>query len=162
MTRRILISLIALLVLLCGIAVAEGATIVASGDCSTDDSNVIWALDSEGTLTISGKGEMEDYVWISDVPWYSNRESIKTAVIENGVTSIGESAFYNCSSLSSITIPDGVTSIGNYAFGGCSSLSSITIPEGVTSIGDHAFSGCSSLSSITIPEGVTSIGEAAF
>ena len=82
--------------------------------------------------------------------------------IPDSVTSIGQSAFYNCSSLTSITIPDGVTSIGVGAFSGCSSLTSITIPDSVTSIGQSAFSGCSSLTSITIGNGVTSIGDSAF
>ena len=79
-----------------------------------------------------------------------------------GLTSIGNSAFINCSSLTSITIPNSVTSIGNEAFSGCSSLAPITIPNSVTSIGDKAFSGCSSLTTITIPNSVTSIGDYAF
>ena len=78
------------------------------------------------------------------------------------VTSIGDSAFSNCSGLSSITIPNSVTSIGEYAFSDCSSLTSIIIPGSVTSIGDQAFEYCSSLSSVTIEDGVTSIGEYAF
>ncbi len=68
------------------------------------------------------------------------------------MTSIGDSAFYNCSSLTSVTIPEGVTSIGNWAFEDCSSLTSVTIPEGVTTIGGRAFEGCSSLV-ITVSSG---------
>jgi len=64
--------------------------------------------------------------------------------------------------VSSITIPNGVTSIGDYAFFYCMSLTSITIPSSVTSIGSGAFTGCTSLASITIPSSVTSIGEGAF
>ena len=97
--------------------------------------------------------------------------SIKSNTYENGkgvitfngnVTSIGNSAFYECSSLTSVSIPDSVTSIGKYAFRGCSSLTNITIPDSVTSIGEYAFYECSSLTSITIPDSVTSIGEYAF
>ena len=80
------------------------------------------------------------------------------------MTSIGSSAFSNCTSLASITLPENsqLTSIGNYAFLGCRSLTSITIPEGVTSIGERAFVSCRSLTAITLPEGVKSIGEGAF
>jgi len=82
--------------------------------------------------------------------------------VPDGVTSIGERAFSDCSSLPDITIPDSVTSIGDSAFVHCKSLTSITIPDGVTSIGDSAFSQCKNLTSITIGNSVTSIGEDAF
>ena len=87
---------------------------------------------------------------------------LASITIPQGVTSIGGSAFSNCTSLASITIPQGVTSIGSSAFYYCTSLASITIPQGVTSIGSFAFSNCTSLASITIPQGVTSIGSSAF
>ena len=78
------------------------------------------------------------------------------------VTSIGESAFQNCTGLTSVVIPDSVTSIGNYAFQNCTGLTNVVIPDGVTSIGGGAFRNCSSLTSITIPDSVTSIGIYAF
>ena len=78
------------------------------------------------------------------------------------VTSIGESAFYNCTDLTSVTIPNSVISIGNGAFSGCTGLTAITIPESVTSIGISAFSRCTGLTSVTIPNSVTSIGVSAF
>ena len=86
----------------------------------------------------------------------------KSVIIPNGVTSIGENAFYGCSSLTSITIPKSVTSIGGWAFFDCNSLKSINIPDGVKSIGDCAFEWCNSLTNINIPDGVISIGEFAF
>jgi len=70
--------------------------------------------------------------------------------LKEGVTSISDSAFYNCSGLISVTIPNSVTSIGNSAFRNCSRLTSITIPDSVTSIGKHAFSSCSGLTSINV------------
>ena len=78
------------------------------------------------------------------------------------VTSIGKSAFANCTDLSSIIIGNSVTSIGNGAFASCTGLTSITIPDSVKSIGEAAFAFCTGLSSITIPDSVKSIGESAF
>ena len=79
-----------------------------------------------------------------------------------GVTSIGSSAFYNCTSLTNVTIPDSITSIGDWAFRGCTSLTSVTIPDSVTSIGGWAFYGCTNITSVTIPDIVTGIGNGAF
>ena len=129
-------------------------TIVASGTCGD---NLTWKLDDEGTLTISGKGAMTEWVNSDSAPWKTYSNTINKVVIQPGVTSIGGHAFSKCKNLTSITIPEGVTSIGKNEFSGCKNLTSITIPEGVTNIGENAFRGCSSLTSITIPKGVTSI-----
>ena len=86
----------------------------------------------------------------------------RDVAIPDGVTSIGNDAFYNCNGLTSVTIPDSVTSIGDSAFSGCSGLTRVTIGNGVTSIGWYVFYGCSGLTSVTIPDSVTSIGALAF
>ena len=142
-------------------ATALAVDIVDSGTCGAKGSNLTWTLDSEGVLTISGSGDMHGY-GSSDAPWYGSRSRVKSAVIAEGVTSIGESAFENCRSLTSVTIPNSVTSIGWSAFFYCKSLTSVTIPDSVTSIGDSAFASCTSLTSVTIPDSVTSIGGGAF
>ena len=137
------------------------------GKC--DDSH-IWTLDESGTLTISGEGAMSNYstskntdgYFVTTAPWRKCYRLINRVVIDDGVTSVGERAFYGCNSLTSVTIPDGVTSIGMSAFNRCNSLTSVTIPDGVTSIGSYAFNSCSNLSSAIIPDSVTSIGEQAF
>ena len=147
-----------MIIMLCITSLACAAT-VASGNCGAQGSNVTWVLDDTGTLTISGTGAMKDCgEYLDDIPWYYNVEEIEAVIIDNGVTSIGDSAFSGCDSLTSITIPASVTSIENHAFGNCSNLRSITIPNNVTSIGDYAFANCSNLRSITIPNSVTSIG----
>lgn len=141
----------------------EGAAPVAAGYCGADEGgkNLSWILTDDGTLTISGCGEMVNYR-SGKVPWYGYRSSIEAVIICDGVTYIGNYAFSSCSSLTAVTIPDSMTSIGIDAFSVCSSLTSVTIPDGVTSIGDYAFYYCSSLTSVTIPDSVTSIGVAAF
>lgn len=82
-------------------------------------------------------------------------------ILADGVTSIGDGAFSDCSSLTSISLPDGMTSIGESAFYGCISLTNISLPDGVTSIGDNAFAQCA-LISIILPEKLTSIGMVTF
>ena len=140
---------------------AWAATVVGSGDCGKNGDNVTWKLTSDDTLTISGTGDMADFEW-DGTPWCSVSSQVKSVVIKDGVTSIGDCAFGGCISLTSVSIPDGVISIGFAAFESCSLLTGVTIPNSVTGIGDYAFGYCSSLISVTIPGSVTSIGEAAF
>ena len=127
-----------------------------------------------GNPFVNWNGKLEclspNFIYEDDVLFNKNKskiisfriQNIKSYIIPDSVTSIGNGAFSGCSFLSSIVIPDSVTSIGDGAFSGCSSLSSIVIPKSVTSIGDSAFFGCSSLSNIVIPNSVTSIGDSAF
>ena len=143
-------------------SVAFVSNAVAGGSCGD---NCTWDL-TDGVLTISGTGDMDDFRDYDNnvpaAPWKDQMDSITSVQVSNGITSIGDSAFYGARSLTSINIPDSVTSIGNSAFNGARSLTSINIPAGVTSIGDGAFMSASSLTSITIPAGVTSIEKFAF
>ena len=164
MRKRLLSFVLAVLMIASLLpATALAADIVDSGTCGAEDdgSNLTWTLDSEGVLTISGAGAMKEYDPYK-APWYGSRSRVKSAVIADGVTSIGDYAFRDCYNLASVTIPDSVTSIDWSAFAGCASLTSVTIPGSVTSIGGAAFSDCTSLTSVTIPDSVTSIGDYAF
>ena len=125
-------------------------------------------LTVDGSVGFAGSGSSNQYSYLLR---YSSggdgrnkvyQNAIQKVEIGDGVTSIGNEAFYNCYSLPSVTIPNGVTSIDNQAFRNCYSLPSVTIPNGVTSIDNQAFHSCYSLSSVTIPNGVTSINTQAF
>ena len=101
-------------------------------------------------------------IYKNEAPWYNDRGEIKKVVIENGVTNIGNYAFYDSGNLTSVDIPNSVTSIGDCAFQDCYGLTSIEIPNSVTSIEKCAFWQCSGLTSVTIGNSVTSIGNHAF
>ncbi len=129
----------------------------STGTCGE---SLVWELDDEGTLTISGTGEMYDWK-TGESPFYNNRD-IKTVIIEDGVTFIGGYAFQRCSEITSVTIPDSVKGFGIFAFASCKSLSDIKLPDGLNTISQGLFYECSALERLDIPKSVTSIGRAAF
>ena len=127
-----------------------------SGSCGDSMS---WTLSYlTNTLTISGTGDMEDYSENSHPGWYALRDSVYAVVIENGITTIGNYAFYEMSAIRSVTIPNSVTWINIRAFENCSGLTHVTIPESVEFISLCAFYGCSNLTSATILSPTVSIG----
>ena len=145
-----------------------------SGKCGD---NLTWSLDTDtGVLTISGTGYMYNWNYYGDVPWFSNRSSVKTVVIPDSITSIGRWAFGYCESLTSVTIPDSVTSIGDEAFNNCTRLTSITVKEGNPKYSSDEYGVLfnkdktlliqypigNKRTSYTIPDSVTSIGDWAF
>ncbi len=166
MKQRIL-SFLLILCLLVGtipqlIPAAAATDTAYSGTCGA---NLTWTLDTEtGILNITGTGDMYDgdYVFDQYLLWYEYRADIQTVIMEHGITSIGDLAFYGCTNLTSVTIPDSVTSIGANAFEGCTALTSVTIPDNVTSIGWRTFYGCTELTTVSIPASVTSIASTIF
>lgn len=129
--------------------------VIASG---TLNAGLSWKLTKSGTLTISGKGAMPDYSSDGEQPWKDH--NVLKIVIEDGVTKIGDCAFWNTNALG-VTIPGTVTAIGNHAFRG-SALVGATIPGSVKTIGDSAFRECKNLSSATLSEGLQTIEGNAF
>ena len=105
-----------------------------------------WCI-NQGTLTISGNGEMP-YYSLNETPWYPYLSSFTKVVIEDGIINVGMGAFYGCSNLISVEMPS-VESIEHFAFTNCSDLSSINLYN-ITNIGDYAFRGCSSLNFIDL------------
>lgn len=123
----------------------------ASGKFGRDDC-LSWVLTEDGTLTISGSGEMPSYSETVTAPWYAKRMKITSVVIGSGVTYVGSYAFNACLKLTSVDLPAGVIDIGSFAFQNCSKLTSVKIPASVKWIGQGAFYGCTSLESVTLPE----------
>ncbi len=153
-TKKIITAIILVGFMLSMISITGFATDnPTSGTCGD---NLTWELNGT-TLTISGFGDMEDYY--STGPWGKDITSVS---LPDGITSICDFVFVECTSLTNVTIPKGVTRIGEGAFALCKSLTSVIIPNSVTIIGSHAFAGCSSLTSVTIPDSVTTIDKSSF
>lgn len=136
----------------------------SSGLCGA---NVSWNLRADGSLYISGAGPMYNYEYdyeedYSKYPWEKMRDSITSVHITDGVTSIGDGAFWGCQYLSEAVIGDQVTTIGMDAFYFDENLRSLTLGESVTVIGVSAFDECSSLTSVQIPDSVTTVEDYAF
>lgn len=157
---------------------STGLAAQTSGTCGA---NLTWTL-SNGVLTITGTGAMNDF-GVGKAPWYANRSSIISLVIDNSVTSIGDNAFYGCSNMTHVSLSNNLTSIGYQAFFSCRSLpiennvryadyyvvgsvgttlTSYPIKSGTKWIGKNAFEKCSNMASVSIPTSVEIIDDNAF
>ena len=187
--RKILYTTIfAVLILLFAISFntnVYAATIVRNGH-----TEVLWTLDEEGTLTIGGKGKILSYtIYVggyTDSPWNSFKESIKKVVIKEGITGIGDNAFYRCSNIEKIITPSTLKyftsleyctkiksagpigsgadyeyayrdNIPENAFYNMQNLESFDVPDGVKSISRSAFEGCTKLKSVSLPKSLETI-----
>ena len=151
---------------------APGSTIVLTENPTTiytvwDDTDKWSVTKSKGSdvydvLTIKNNSAMADYERYEDTPWWQYHETIKTLVVNEGVTTIGKNAFGRLGALTSVSLPNSLTSIGEKAFDSCNDLTSLEIPPSVTEIKKSAFNYCTRLTSIDIPASVTSIETLAF
>ena len=129
---------------------------------SGETGQLLWRYDpKDSSLTLSGTGALPDYP-IGKAPWFEFNDQIDTLVLKEGVTRIGDYAFYNCTELTSVEIPEGVTYIGESAFACCQSLESVTIPGSVTEIGEGAFESCDSMMVLELASGLKCVGAFAF
>ena len=156
-------------VLLAGLfctALAAALPIMASADAGGDCGNgVKWEyIEDASTLRIYGTGVMDDYDSKSN-PYFTYLDDVKTVVIDDGVTKIGNQAFYDHESnrsIQSVTMADSVTSIGTDAFKNCKSLQSIAFSDELVTIGNGAFENDGNLTEVDLPDSVQSIGDNAF
>lgn len=156
---------------------------VKKGSCGV---GVNWTYDTDScVMTITGSGEMLNWSSYSKIPWYSYVRQIKKVIISDGITNIGDYAFFRGEKIKEVILPNSTVRIGKSSFYGCSSLENInwpdqleTIEEGgfqncyklksvelkgnVREVGKHAFANCFALTNLKIADGVTSLGYSAF
>ncbi len=151
MAKKLIAALLALVMIIGLLPIIPASTTAyatGSGKCGK---NLSWVLDSAGTLTITGYGEMENYTNTVHAPWYDQRKSIKNIVLTNsggGITNIGDYAFYFCSNLTDLTLPSTLRTVGDNSFESCEKLKDFSLPESVTKIGYYAFCNCDSLTKV--------------
>jgi len=127
------------------VEVQSVAEVIASGTCGE---NLTWTIDADGVFNISGSGTMTNYSSVRETPWFANRTKATSLVIEDGVTSISDNAFYTCSSLTKAKIGSGVKTIGDKAFYRCTAIAEVHIGASVQSIGSDAFYYCNKLATV--------------
>ena len=124
---------------------------------------VVWSTAANDTvLYVSCDGNMPNYTAAKPAEWANLKTTVKTVIVEDGVTAIGNYAFNGFDKLESVSIAKSVSTIGEHAFAGCTGLKSVTIPDGVVTIGQSAFEGCSALETLTLAQTVTTISANAF
>lgn len=148
--KNVLTIMFLVMILTIGCAAIASAETVNSGDCGD---NITWSLNGEGVLSLIGTGSMYDYNTPNDrysaAPWYREAYNIVSVEMSEGITSIGDYAFYDCKNMMTITIPDGLKSFGERCFES-SGIKSIYIPSSVNKFGESAFWRCNNLKKVTI------------
>ena len=139
---------------------ASTPAIIQSG--TLQDTNINYTLNENGLLTISGTGIIPNDYDGTELEWAQWKNDITSFVIENGITGVGYTSFFDYTILTKITLANSVQSIDQSAFANCTSLTEINFPTTMTIIRSGAFSNCSSLESITLPNGITRLGSGLF
>ena len=144
-----------------GVCTRCGEAYAIGGSCGE---NVTWSLDYFGNMTISGTGAMYDYTRYGETvaPWTEAAADIKTVLVGEGVTTVGNFAFYGCSNLTSVTLPDGLTTVGESAFRSCEQLATVEFGTGLITVSPLAFMNCFALTGADLGSQVDLIGNSAF
>ena len=154
-SRFAALCLACLLVAVCTVSVCAEEI---GGDCGE---GLRWSFSGD-TLTITGTGAMDDFPESSMAPWYAYREQISTVILPDGLTSVGDLAFYQCTELKTVSLPDSVTEVGWHAFDGCSGLVMLDLGDGLERIEEAGFRSCTSLRAVRLPDSLTCLEFQAF
>ncbi len=149
-----LVAIVAIILAALTVGLAADESSAVEGTCG---SNTTWTFEN-GTLTISGSGSTNSWSTVSAVPWYSYKSSIKTVVVEDGVSYLGQYAFQGCSALTSVSLPDSLRVLSANAFCNCTSLETIVLPDSIATLGGSMFTGCTSLQNVTLCDKDVSLG----
>ena len=138
-----------------------------AGNNGSIGENLKWAFTDDGTLTISGTGEMEHADGNSGYAWGTDnntldRSLIKKVVVEEGVTSLGEYIFWDCLSLTEVNLPNSLTTLRKECFKHCTALKSITLPDNISMIDESAFEECNALETVIFPKSLKEVSTKAF
>ena len=153
-----LLSLLVIIAVLLSALGGINVSAAAEGSCGKD---LKWSY-SGTTLTIKGKGAMQNYNEVNKAPWYDYKDEITTVVLPEKLETIGVLSFYNCTALKAVVIPENVKSIGEKAFYNCNALRTVVFGNNLKTIGRAAFYKCESLASVTFPNSLETIGDKAF
>ena len=151
-------SALLVLVLCVGLFAAVPASAAETGSCGE---GLTWSF-TDGRLTITGSGKMTDYNQVDLPPWYEYRDQIYYLSLPEGLTNIGDMAFFDCVNLTAVTLPSTVTEIGWLAFCQCRSMTILSLNDGLLEIGRSAFEQCEKLQDLRLPETLTTLGYHAF
>ncbi len=158
--------MILLIVIFMNLGVQKVQAEVYSGTCgATEEDDVRWTFDTDsGLVYISGHGKMRDWNWETEARdvWRLYKSHMQAVIVENGVTHIGNAAFFSCVTLKYIYLPTTIESLGDYCFKNCKSLVGINVSGKVTYIGSYAFGDCRNFRYIELQEGLETIGQGAF
>ncbi|MBR5468642.1 MAG: leucine-rich repeat protein, partial [Firmicutes bacterium] len=161
---KFLFAFVLSMIMLCGTAMAAPREKIAGG---TLDNGILWSFYDDGELFIYKADsmpitDMPDYTDDNLPPWYSYFEQITSIVLDVGVSSVGDYAFYGLKNAETVEIREEITSIGDSAFYNCENLEEFELYESIETLGDSCFYGCRGFESIEIPSKVTEIPGAAF
>ena len=156
--NRIFALLLALVLCVGLFAAVPVSAAETSGSCGE---NLTWSF-ADGRLTISGSGDMTDFSQVDMPPWYEFRQEILYLSLPEGLTSVGNMAFYDCYNLTAVTLPATVKDIGKLAFCQCRNITILNLNTGLAAIGRSAFEQCGKLRDLRLPETLTTLGYHAF